>query len=127
MGMKCLAQGHNTMPRVRIEPDALPTELLVKNITSKALLQKETNLGTKQVSQCYISKKDIEMCRVIGTTLLLSPKKKMSCIVRKPFFCICENKDADQLRGYREADQRLCFRYSDSTIPLLPIYEISSL
>ena len=21
-----------------------------------------------------------------------------------------ENKDADQLRGYREADQRLCFR-----------------
>ena len=34
--------------------------------------------------------------------------------------CICENKDADQLRGkFREADQRLCFRYSDSTIPLL--------
>ena len=25
--------------------------------------------------------------------------------------CICENKDADQLRGKREADQRLCFRY----------------
>ena len=37
----------------------------------------------------------------------------------KPAFCICENKDADQLRGYREADQRLCFRYMDSTIPLL--------
>ena len=33
--------------------------------------------------------------------------------------CIGENKDADQLRGTREADQRLCFRYSDSTIPLL--------
>ena len=32
--------------------------------------------------------------------------------------CICENKDADQC---------LCFRYTDSTIPLLPIYEISSL
>ena len=43
------------------------------------------------------------------------------------FFCICENKDADQLRGYREADQRLCFRYIDSTIPLLPKYESSSL
>ena len=51
----------------------------------------------------------------------------MSCVVRKPDFCICENKDADQLRGNREADQRLCFRYIDSTIPLLPIYEISSL
>ena len=40
--------------------------------------------------------------------------------MRKPAFCICENKDADQLRGNREADQRLCFRYTDSTIPLLP-------
>ena len=27
----------------------------------------------------------------------------------KPAFCICENKDADQLRENREADQRLCF------------------
>ena len=35
------------------------------------------------------------------------------------FFCICENKDADQLRGNREADQRLCFRFTVSTIRLL--------
>ena len=47
--------------------------------------------------------------------------------MRKPAFCICENKDADQLRGNREADQRLCSRYTDSTISLLPKYEISSL
>ena len=47
--------------------------------------------------------------------------------MRKPAFCICENKDADQLRGNREADQRLCFGYIDSTIPLLPKSEISSL
>ena len=39
---------------------------------------------------------------------------------------MCENKDADQLRGNREADQRLCFRYTDSTIPLLLKSEISS-
>ena len=51
---------------------------------------------------------------------------EMSRVVRKPAFCICENKDADQLRGNREADQRLCFRYTDSTIPLLPKYEITS-
>ena len=49
-----------------------------------------------------------------------------SRIVRKPDFCLGENKGADQLRGNREADQRLCFRYSDSTIPLLLKYEISS-
>ena len=47
--------------------------------------------------------------------------------MRKPAFCICENKDADQLRGNREADQRLCFRYYDSQIPLLPESEILSL
>ena len=39
--------------------------------------------------------------------------------MRKPAFCICENKDADQLCGNRTADQRLCFHYIDSTIPLL--------
>ena len=47
--------------------------------------------------------------------------------MRKPAFCICENKDADQLRSNREADQRLCFRYIASTIPLLPKSKISSL
>ena len=45
----------------------------------------------------------------------------------KPTFCICENKDADLLRGNREADQRLCFRYIDRTIPLLSKSKISSL
>ena len=33
---------------------------------------------------------------------------QLSHVMRKPTFCICENKDADQ---------RLCFRYIDSTIP----------
>ena len=54
-------------------------------------------------------------------------KRPKSRVMRKPTFCICENKDADQLRGNREADQRLCFRYTDSTIPLLPKSKISSL
>ena len=33
----------------------------------------------------------------------------MSHVMRKPDFCLCENKGADCT-----ADQRLCFRYSDS-------------
>ena len=45
--------------------------------------------------------------------------------VHEKTICICENKGADQLRGNREADQRLCFRYMDSTIPLLLKSEIS--
>ena len=47
-------------------------------------------------------------------------------LVGKPTICICENKDADQLCGNREADLRLCFRYMDSTLPLLLKSEISS-
>ena len=49
----------------------------------------------------------------------------MSRVIRKPTFCICENKDVDQLRGNREADRHLCFRYIDSTIPLRSKSEIS--
>ena len=51
----------------------------------------------------------------------------MSHDVRKPDFCICEDKDADQLCGNRTTDQRLCFHYTDSTIPLLSKSKISSL
>ena len=42
-------------------------------------------------------------------------------IIRKPAFCVCINKGA--------ADQRLCFRLVDSTIPLLHVSksDISSL
>ena len=43
--------------------------------------------------------------------------------MRKPAFYLCENKDTDHCA----ADQRLCFRYTDSTIPLLPKSEISCL
>ena len=46
--------------------------------------------------------------------------------MRKPEFCLCENKGADQLRSNCEADQRLCFHYTDSTLPLLLKSEISS-
>ena len=44
----------------------------------------------------------------------------------KPTICIDENKGVDELRSNCEADQRLCFRYTDSTIPLLLKSEISS-
>ena len=46
-------------------------------------------------------------------------------IVRKPDFCQCKNKGTDQLRSTCEDDQRLYFRYTDSTISLLKS-EISS-
>ena len=45
----------------------------------------------------------------------------------KQTILIVENKGADRLRSNREADQRRCIRYTDSTIPLLFIHKISSI
>ena len=45
----------------------------------------------------------------------------MSRVMRTPDFCICENKDADQLCGNHASDQRLCFHYID-TCTGLPHY-----
>ena len=45
----------------------------------------------------------------------------------KPTICMGENKATDQLRSSCQADQRICFRYTDSTIPILSKSEISSL
>ena len=64
---------------------------------------------------------------LVQSELNLCSRNHMSRVVRKPVFCVCESKDADQLRGNREADQRLCFRYTDSAIPRLPKSEISGL
>ena len=47
--------------------------------------------------------------------------------MRKGILCKCGNKGADQLQGIRAADQRLCFRYIYSIIPLLPSIKVSSL
>ena len=40
--------------------------------------------------------------------------------MRKTTFCLGEYKDADPLHGNHTADQRLCFRYIEITIDLLP-------
>ena len=47
--------------------------------------------------------------------------------MRKPTICIGENKGADQLRSNWEADHRLCFHYTDRSIPVLSKRKIFSL
>ena len=69
----------------------------------------------------FESKNKKKKCIALKTPVLLYEPRH-----EKPAFCICENKDADQLRGNREADQHLCFRYTDNTIPLLPKSETPS-
>ena len=82
-----------------------------------------------------INRHALTTCRHIMKIMLTCPYNVdpltlhfyMSLVVRKPDFCIYEIKDADQLRGNRKADQRLCFRHTDSIIPLIPKSDISSL
>ena len=59
--------------------------------------------------------------------LIMSQRQQLSRPMGKPTICIGENKGADQLRSNCEADQRLCFRYVDSAIPLLSKSKIASL
>ena len=106
-----------------------PREIRSQITKSPMLLRSQLTKGQDELrSELTMPRMDFrsELCRemvqIVHNSLLY-----MSCIVRKPAFCICENKDADQLRGNPEADQRLCFRYMEGTIPLLPKVEISSL
>ena len=62
-----------------------------------------------------LSLSDYDMSRVVSKPAFCICENKDADELRgnseggKPAFCICENKDADQLRGNREADQRLLF------------------
>ena len=45
----------------------------------------------------------------------------LSRLMTKQDFCLCGNKGADQLCCNCTAHWRLCFHYTDSTVPPLPI------
>ena len=51
---------------------------------------------------------------------------ELLCEKKTQDYCLCENKGADQLCSNCTADQRLCFRYTDSTISPLVKFKISS-
>ena len=70
----------------------------------------------------------IKCDHVTMSTRTEKPEKKIhiSRPMGKPTICICENKGADQLRRNCEADQRLCFRNTDSRVPLQLKCKISS-
>ena len=78
------------------------------------------NLCIEQKRQKYKKKFSYKKLKFTSPKHSLYITWVLSRLMGKQTICIGENKDADQLRGNHEADQRLCFRYSDSTIsPLL--------
>ena len=100
------------------------------NNLKKKKLQNKDHTEISESTVCVLASSKISRFQLASAAeqpIVNLTRTYMSCVVRKPAFCICENKDADQLRGNREAIQPLCFRYIDSTIPLLTKYKISSL
>ena len=83
-----------------------------------SVLGKVKTLDTIMTETSMSNVHDVESTTRPGTCL--------SHVMRKTDFCLCENKDTDQLCSNCTADQCLCFRYWDSTIPLLLKSEISS-
>ena len=104
------------------EPDG-GKENKLKNMF-KICLPRKAGTEVKFVHTCNIFCFCVHLFRGEGGVFFIDAAIILSLVMRQPAFCICENKDADQLR---EADQRLCFRYIPSTISLLPKYNISSL
>ena len=57
----------------------------------------------------------------VGWAIIIHVEPQMSLFMRKQDFYLCKIKGEDQLCSNCTADQRLCFRLTDSTIPLLLI------
>ena len=70
-----------------------------------------------------------QIWNLIPTPTLHATRQRMRYELgrEKTGFLHMRKQKRDQLRGNREADQHLCFRYTDSTIPLLSKSKISSL
>ena len=52
-------------------------------------------------------------------------ENKMSDVMRKPFYAICEQQRRRSACASAQSNQRLCFRCLDRIIPLLAIAEIA--
>ena len=91
--------------------------LIYHNLIPLIITYRSPYIQKKKLTR-YHSNKNI--CKnLICEHLPFCQRMNMSCFMRKPTFCICENKGADQLHSNCKADQCLCFPYTDSTIPLL--------
>ena len=79
------------------------------------------------VNSSKVTKLEQKMNNSESFLLLLKNLLKCTYEVLLPSQRYAKTKGADKLHGNRAADKGHCFRYIDSTIPLLPKSEISSL
>ena len=119
-----LAQGHNTVAPVEIDRLLISDLLFTWNLSKKAILNycRISYVFPKAFSVPPLRKNISQMgnlsyCELAMLTLEQTlPHMSIFEPPHGKTICIGENKGADQ---------RLCFRYSDSTVPLLLKSEIS--
>ena len=70
--------------------------------------------GTKQIVEVQTHKHAESLQKGLGTISQEMGIYNLSCVMRKPALCICENKGTDQLGGDHTDDQRPCFCYIDT-------------
>ena len=90
--MTCWLAGERSLPfGLLVFVNTLPDEPVTTTTTRRSKTPPNTTTTTTR-----------------STTTTTPPTTRPGMIheERKPDFCECENKDADQLRGNREADQR---------------------
>ena len=93
--------------------------------TAKVILRRDIGLKSHP-KDCRSLGSNSRLLLYKASSLTTTPRRLLSRH-EKTGICICENKGADQLCSNCTADQRLCFRYIDSDILLLPKSKISSL
>ena len=79
-------------------------------------------VNTKYISLSELKTSEFSRVRSTSENIDVFNPEDEIYFMGKPTICIGENNDVD----HREADQRLCFHYSDSTIPLLLKSDISN-
>ena len=88
--------------------------LCLLNASSAGLLESELRqiLGDEEklMPPSPFDEKGIYMSRLVGKPTMWFPNRSDTTGLYKLYYPRSENKGADQLRGYREADLRLCFR-----------------
>ena len=102
-------------------------QLPVHGVTHRQHVRQLYDVRVHLITSTFLNLAVVLPVQYNSTSLLMYAPYRRSCVMRKLDVRLCENKGTDQLCSNCTADLRLCFRFTHSTIPLLPKSKISSI
>ena len=125
LGLSWWARSHVGFPRMYRK---LSVRRIRNNLDDSGTLG---HLGDRWVrrefwSRCYVDHNWLSYDSSLSSIIKIVGHWEMSHVMRKPVHAICEQQRRRSACASAQSDQRLCFRWLDSMIPLLAIAEISS-